>query len=72
MSPQLRWNRRRARAQQAQGRVFGTYRVTLVKDRGPRKGRLYALALVPKAGDVGDERPPTETVDNSGTSGDGT
>ncbi len=53
----------------ARDRVFGRYRVRLVSDRGPKKGRRYALAVVPSPtggpagrGDVGAEGPHTGNV----------
>jgi hypothetical protein len=54
----------------ARDRTFGSYRICRVSDKGPKKGRQYALELVPgfartdeAEGDLDSERPPAKTTD---------
>ena len=56
--------------ERARDRTFGRYRIRLVEDKGPRKGRRYGLEHLPgfarageTEGDLDSERPPAKTAD---------
>jgi hypothetical protein len=56
----------------ARDRSFGSYRIRLVSDKGPKRGRRFALEHLPSLaqngeleGDLDSERPPAKTTDTS-------